>query len=610
MTRIVVVEDDAIISSDIAETLIRLGYDVSAVAESSEEALQAVSAHQPDVVLMDVQLRGATDGIETVASLRSTSDVPVIYLTAHTDEATLARAKETAPHGYLAKPFNDRDLRTTIEVAIRKHEFERHVADRERWFSTTLASLGDAVIATDAAERVTFMNRAAEVIVGVQGDSALGQPVGKVFRPVTAREGDIELVDGKGRRRVLDATEAPIVNDRGVSLGRVIVFRDVTERKRLDRRLERAERLASLGTMASGLAHELNNPLAVVMGNVSFALTELERSPAAEAGSDSLAECRGALHDAVSATERLGEIVETMRWFASRGSGEPKVLHVRDLVEEAVKSVQPVVTAKARLVRDYGAAPVVEVDAGQMVRALVNLFRRAADAVGGGGAGAREIRVATSTDDAGRAVIEIAHDGVVVSGSSLGRAFDPSFPASPGASATGLGLAMSHSFVLAAGGELAVEGRDGTGGVFRVSLPAAGRPRPAAPSSPVSAIPPRARILVIDDEPAVGKVIVRLLAAHHVVAETDGRAALSRIASGERFDVILCDLMMPGLTGADFHATLSSTHPRLAAKIVFLTGGTFSPEIKGFLTRVPNTVLEKPFSVDKLHAVISALLDG
>jgi two-component system cell cycle sensor histidine kinase/response regulator CckA len=130
MTRVVVVEDDAIIGTDIAETLVRLGYEVPATVDTGEAALRAIAEYKPDLVLMDVQLCGPVDGVETVSRLRRDSDIPVVYLTAHSDKATLARAKETTQHGYLLKPFNEQDLRTAIEVALRKLEAERNLAER------------------------------------------------------------------------------------------------------------------------------------------------------------------------------------------------------------------------------------------------------------------------------------------------------------------------------------------------------------------------------------------------------------------------------------------------------------------------------------------------
>jgi two-component system, cell cycle sensor histidine kinase and response regulator CckA len=166
MTTVLVVEDEALIARTLKRALQRLGYHVPQSAGSAGEALRAMGTVAPDLVLMDINLKGELDGIATAATIRRRWDVPVVYLTSHSDDATLARAKDTGPHGYLIKPFNDRDLRITIEVALRKHELEAELARRERWFSTTLQSIGDAVIAADSEDRITFMNAVAERITG------------------------------------------------------------------------------------------------------------------------------------------------------------------------------------------------------------------------------------------------------------------------------------------------------------------------------------------------------------------------------------------------------------------------------------------------------------
>jgi PAS domain S-box-containing protein len=633
MTSVLVVEDDAIISTHIAETLERLGYEVPATADGCDEALHEVAAHHPDLVLMDVRLRGPIDGIETVARLRRTSDVPVIYLTAHTDEATLSRAKETAPHGYLVKPFNERDLRTAIEVAIHKHALEREIAVRERWFSTTLASLGDAVLATDPEERVTFMNPVAEMITGWTSEQARGRPLGEVFRlvdergdpqepPIRAAMRDrftvalppkLELVNQTGARRGVDDSAAPIVDDRGELLGGVIVFRDVTERRQLERRVEVAERLASLGTMASGIAHELNNPLAAVMGNVSFALEELgQLAESAAGGLDEtrVAQCREALEDAAQGADRLRKIIDAMRWFLKRRSEKREVVDLPDLIEPALGVVRNTLQHKARVVRAYGTTPFVDVDEGQLVQVLVNLLTNAADAIPDARADANEIRISTFTDAGGRAVVEVRDSGAGIAEAELARVFEPFFSTKGVGSGIGLGLAICHSFVLAAGGELTVESQLGRGSTFRVSLPPAARGR-VSEESVATALPVRrAKILLVDDEASVCRVIERLLPEHDLTSEGDARTALSRIASGETFDLVLCDLMMPILSGADVYQALKSGNPELAQRMIFLTGGTFTAKTSEFLEGIRNRVISKPFTADALRGAIAEALAG
>jgi two-component system cell cycle sensor histidine kinase/response regulator CckA len=297
MSKILVVEDEGIIARDIQRTLIALGYEVPKIADSGEAALAAVEQINPDLVLMDIKLKGNVDGIETTARLRSRWDIPVIYLTAHSDDTTLARAKATGPHGYLLKPFNERDLRTAIEVALHKHEVERKLAEREHWFSTTLDSIGDAIIATNSHGGITYMNPVAETLTGWSRSEAQNQPLGEVFRLVDEHGSAVggqdslplrpqfhvlvpattRLYGRHGKRLEVDDSSAAIVDERGKNLGGVVVFRDITERRRMERRLMLAERLASIGTMAAGTAHEINNPLAAIVGNVGFANERAER---------------------------------------------------------------------------------------------------------------------------------------------------------------------------------------------------------------------------------------------------------------------------------------------------------------------------------------------
>ena len=165
--RILVVEDEAIIAYDLERTLQRLGYDVPEVVAEGEAAIEAAARHAPSLVLMDIKLRGALDGVDAARAIRERLEMPVVFLTSHSDVATLSRAAAAQPQGYVMKPFVERDLHVAIEVAIRKHEVERALRHRERWFSTTLRCVGDGVIATDENLTVSYLNRAAEALTGL-----------------------------------------------------------------------------------------------------------------------------------------------------------------------------------------------------------------------------------------------------------------------------------------------------------------------------------------------------------------------------------------------------------------------------------------------------------
>jgi len=260
---ILVVEDESIVAMDIQERLRGLGYAVSAVASSGEEAIQKAAETHPDLVLMDIMLKGDMDGVEAAEQIRARFDIPVIYLTAYADENTLQRAMITEPFGYIIKPFEERELHTTIEMALYKHKMERKLRESEQWFATTLRSIGDAVIATDIKGSVTFMNSVAEALTGWKREDALGRDLKEVFHIVNEETQSLTespvtkalreevgvglanhsiLIAKDGREIPIDDSAAPIRDDKGNVTGVVLVFRDITERKRMEEALRESER--------------------------------------------------------------------------------------------------------------------------------------------------------------------------------------------------------------------------------------------------------------------------------------------------------------------------------------------------------------------------------
>ncbi len=260
--RILVVEDERIVAKDIQVKLKSFGYSVPAVASSAEEALQAISAYRPDLVLMDIVLKGKEDGVEAAHQIHEVYDVPVVYLTAYADSQTLDRAKETGPFGYILKPFKERDLQIAVEMALYKHGMERRLREHEEWLNTTLESIGDAVIATDVTGIVQFMNPQAEKLTGWKKQDALGKELEEVFQifdleshermidPVTAvlMEGHEFQLRNHTLIRAQDSGEVPIIqsgspikDSRGNIFGVVLVFRDMSEHHRNLDALRRSE---------------------------------------------------------------------------------------------------------------------------------------------------------------------------------------------------------------------------------------------------------------------------------------------------------------------------------------------------------------------------------
>jgi PAS domain S-box-containing protein len=260
-----VVEDEALVAENLRRCLQDLGYGVAGIADTAKEAIGLAREHKPDLVLSDIRIKGPEDGTTAARTLSRELDLPVVFLTAHADEATLKRAWQTGPFGYVVKPYSERDLRIAIEVALERHRSEKRVRSAERLLDATLRSIADAVIATDAQGRITFMNPVAEALTDCDASEAVGCELGAVFQtsePLKGQAGpnpelsvlqsdeaaapqkDQTLLARDGTRRPIDGSCAPIRDEAGQTVGNILVFRDVSECKQHE--AEREKLIAEL----------------------------------------------------------------------------------------------------------------------------------------------------------------------------------------------------------------------------------------------------------------------------------------------------------------------------------------------------------------------------
>ncbi|MBF0488149.1 MAG: diguanylate cyclase [Nitrospirae bacterium] len=255
--RVMIVEDEGVIAMDIKRTLMDFGYTVTSISSTAVEAIKHAQTDKADVVLMDVVLDGAMDGIEAATMIHSAIGTPVIFLTSYSDEFILERAKITEPFGYLIKPFRDRELYTTIEMALYKDKVQRQLSDSHKWFSTTLMSIGDGVITTNADGHVTFINKAAARLADLREDEAIGLPIGELitlkdetsedlsddaFNPLRTGNTSVSLTDfllvaNTGKAVPVSVTTAAIKDEEGNILGTAVTFQDQTKRKELEDKL-------------------------------------------------------------------------------------------------------------------------------------------------------------------------------------------------------------------------------------------------------------------------------------------------------------------------------------------------------------------------------------
>jgi len=624
---VLVVEDERVVAKDLQRTLINLGYEVPITVATADDAIRAASERTPDLVLMDIRIKGARDGIETAEILKSQFDVPVVYLTAYADRQTVARAKLTEPHAYLLKPVKVDELRTAVEIAIYKHDMERRHRERERWFATTLRSIGDAVISTDAEGCITLMNPMAESMTGFQTSEVRGKRLSEILRLVdettqeavedpvaqVLRAGKVLHVRGAivaraGEQRIIADSAAPILDEAGKLLGVVVVFRDVSESRRLERRLEFAERLASVGTLAAGVAHEINNPLSFVVANVDFALRELKRAEAELAGLPWLEEVVRALSEAQIGVDRVTTIVSELRSFARPPSAPFGRVDVNRALNSALDMVAHQL-GRVRVTTTYNTVSSVLANETRLGQVFMNLLANAGQAVTARG-DLGEIYLRTGMTDDGQVVIEVRDDGCGMAPEVVKRIFDPFFTTKEPGRGTGLGLVVCHGVVTSLGGDIEVKSKVGEGTTFFVTLPA------APPEATMNASTPEAspsgsavRVLLVDDEPLVRNTLSRMLARDYRIAVAHNAAdALAMISRGDRFDVILSDVSMAGMTGIELHDTLAKTHADQAQRMVFLSGGAFTGDAIDFLRQMSQRHLEKPFALSQLRGLIQEQL--
>jgi two-component system cell cycle sensor histidine kinase/response regulator CckA len=378
------------------------------------------------------------------------------------------------------------------------------------------------------------------------------------------------------------------------------------------------ERMASLGTLAAGVAHEINNPLAYVLGSLELGLRELSDLQALlreNAGPELrlVSSALSALDNARDGAERVRNIVRDLRDF-SRAAVAGEAVNIEAVLDAMIRVAWNEIRHRARLVKCYSGISRVNGDQARLGQVFLNLIVNAAQAIDGD-ASANEITISTR-EEHGKAVIEVSDTGTGIGAEQAARIFDPFYTTKPQGSGVGLGLAICLGIVTALGGEISVSSAPKRGTTFRVVLPfapeesAARRALTGADAPPeVESMP--SRILIVDDEPLLGQTLLYAFKGRHdVVICTSGRDALSRLEKDARFDLVLCDLMMPDVSGSAVYEQVKRSYPQLVRCFVFMTGGAFTERARDFLAKHPGVQLEKPFNIEDIEKLLRGLANA
>ena len=644
-TKVLIVEDEVIVGMDIQCRLKKIGYTAVGPVVTGEDAVARAERELADLVLMDINLPGDIDGITAARRIHDRLDIPVVFLTAYSDEGTLQQAKHAEPAGYLVKPFNERELHATIEMALYKHTMDKKLREVERRLATTLASIGDAVIATDAAGVVNFMNPVAESVTRWPANQAAGMPLSEVFNiidsdsrehlenPVskvlrnneTVHLSNHAVLISKDRGEIaIEDSAAPIKDDNGNVSGVVLVFRDVTERHRVEEALRQAEdrlrqsqKMEAIGRLAGGVAHDFNNLLTAIIGHSQLVTRKM--SP-----DDPM---RNSIIEIEKAGQRAASLTAQLLAFSRKQILRPKVLDLNAVVTELEIMLRRLIgediAVQTRLSPSLG---LVKADPGQIEQVIMNLAINARDAMPAGGV----ISIETANESlegpelgedpelhAGEYVtLAITDTGRGMDQETQARLFEPFFTTKAQGKGTGLGLATVYGIVDQSGGQITVDSEPGRGTTFKIYLPRAVE-HDAQLDEPVAIVPSaspaqgKETILLVEDEEAVRTLTRRILeqSGYCVLEAKHGPEALLLCAQYEgAIHLMITDVVMPEMSGRQLTERVAPTRPDM--KILLMSGYTEDTMVRHGIACDGAAFLQKPFTLDALGLKVREVLDS
>jgi PAS domain S-box-containing protein len=625
---ILIVEDEGIIANHIASLLRKTGYDVAGIAESSEEALAQAAASEPDLILMDIRIKGSLDGIDTALKIRERHDVPIIYLTAHSDHETIGRAKVTGASGFLTKPIHHTGLATSVEMAIYKHRSDREMRLQRALMAATLGAMASATIVVDAERRVQFLNRHAEELTGWADGPARGTQLCEVLPLAEAASGlqaDDALLPGMEPKPRFTLPEGLIAARRsggwfpiegevasgfdGARLvGFVITFRDATARREQQNELLHQHKMQAVGRLAAGIAHDFNNLLFVILG---YTEEVLRRASISDTDRRALNEIRKAGDTAAGITQQLLS-------FSRKEPPVKRELSLNDVVRDTEELFRRLAgpSVQWNFVLDPN-PEIIRADQGQIKQALMNLVANARDAMPRGGT----ITVKTDSVEIPRlglrnaairmVRVSVADTGTGMSPETAERLFEPFFTTRGAGKGTGLGLSIVHSIVTDLGGTVHVRSEPGEGAEFTLYIPVAA----SAGGAPVF-VPPLsaganepATVLLVEEEDAVRHLLRDYLAsAGCTVLEARNTGEALRLANSHEgwIDLLIANAALRSAAGFDLAREM--TRSRAGIRTLFISG--YAQDLIGGETSVPAGArfLPKPFGKrDLLKSVVDSL---
>jgi len=627
-TSILVVEDEAITAMDIQMRLEKLGYKVPAIIDSGEEAILMADKLRPDLILMDIVLKGKMDGTIAAQRISSSYHIPIVFLTAYSDDDTFNRAILSSPYGYLTKPFEPRYLRISVELALFKHNAESKIYSAEQRYRSIMENATCGIFIIDQSGIISELNLEAEKIFGGQHNQMIGtdfknfvlpsdqayvdvqmkkMPIKKIIGPY---EGRIQRPDGNIRDVEFSAVHVANNEEKFI----FAIINDITERNKLQSQKILADKLATVGTLTAGIIHEINNPMTFILSNLNYINEHLKTIKSDNIEQNKLiSTLNDRIIESTDGAEKIREIVHNFKGFARVDQGELTWTNIHDVLNDAINMASSQFKNHASFEKNFAAdLPLLLLSSSKLHQVFINMLINAGQSMDGDDLHKNIIRVKTYVEN-DQVCIEINDTGKGISPETIVKIFDPFFTTKPVGIGTGLGLSICYEIIHAIGGQIQVKSELGKGTTFSIYLPInliTERRRRRPTITDTKEITGK-RILIVDDEPALLNLLERILGNDNQITKAQGgRAAFNLLAKdSEQFDVIVSDLNMPDINGVELFQYITVNNPKLARHMIFSTGGSYTASMTEFLSSMKNPCLEKPFTREQLFQAINTVLD-
>ncbi len=624
MNRLMVVDDEAIITMQLGMRLRAMGYDVVGTASSAEASVRMAKDFSPDLILMDIVMPGDIDGINAAEIIKAEMDIPIIFLTAYTDDEYIKRAKSIEPYGYIVKPYSDNEVKANIEIAIHKKELEREQKQAEERFRNLFLSIEQSpcmIMIMDTKGDIEFINNKFSMVTGYESEEILGKNVSQLKSDKTSPEvykemwdkiaadeewrGELFVRGKEGEPCREPSVILPVKNTNDKTILFVMVTNCTTEHKKREEALIlQSERLDAMRTMTAGIAHEFNNVFAVISGNAQLL----------KQGHKGDEEFKDELNGINNAIDRGTKIIREIKGFNDVKINTAEYFHfnIGKLIKQALDFTMPrwKDEAQARGIsydidkEEIKELPAVFGNPSEIKEVLINIINNALDAMPDGGhlsfnTWSKDETVSVSVSDTGKGMTDDVKN----------RIFDPFFTTrSP--EGTGLNMSNAHSITIRNGGRISVESEPGKGTTVTIRFGMTkGIDKPEIlPESTQETKTKRGNILVLDDNETICRLLDKFLSEEGYIVKTANNGVdAMKLLESETFDLMLSDNAMTKDKGFDLIKSLDALENR--PEIGIITGREDESVIKKKEDLKAHFIAEKPFNLPELLREINDALD-